>query len=62
MGTDIVDTGISDGSEMLELTSGGMGFGIDSLVITFVAETSEFIIGLGVGLKFSVVDTCKIHV
>lgn len=43
---------------MLELAIGIIGLGIDSFRMTFVGETSEFITGLGTGLKVSIGDTC----
>lgn len=57
IGTGNVDTGISDGSVMLELAIGIIGFGIDSFNITFVGDTREFMTGFDTGLNDSIEDT-----
>lgn len=52
-----VETGISDGNAMFELAMGIIGLGIDSLRITFVGDTKEFITEFGTGLNVSISDT-----
>lgn len=58
MGTGRVETGISEGKEMLEDAMGMIGLGMDSFRITFVGDTREFMTGFGTGLNVSIGDTC----
>lgn len=62
IGTGRLETGISDGIDILELAIGMIGFGIDSLSITFVGDTNEFIIGFCTEFNVSTGDTCNMNI
>lgn len=63
MVNDFEDVGFGSSADTRGIAMGAIGFGMDSLQMTFVSETSEFITGPGTGFrKLSFTVTCVFHI